>query len=291
MAHGINEYTAEDGVHWEAYAQRFSVWLVNPTHETYPGNPPEGYYKVYKDHQKFAPGLHEYTHLINSVFAVPHAPAALPSNNRMVTLPPKAFAAVLNLRSSTEGQLLQMLTTDHACDNTSRGLSPFAQRGGTYLGRGGFRGGFGGRGGGYGGRGGGYGGRGGGMTGRGGYAGRGGRFGGRGAHAGGSLAARVEGQAAAKKKKARFRKHKGAQAADSEMDECKSLSPEDERQFFQCFASLMSSFGALDLAEDDETGEQEAGPSGQGEDETPDEEPLIQETEYNEEAAGFYNSS
>ena len=291
MAHGINEYTAEDGVHWEAYAQRFSVWLVNPTHETYPGNPPEGYYKVYKDHQKFAPGLHEYTHLINSVFAVPHAPAALPSNNRMVTLPPKAFAAVLNLRSSTEGQLLQMLTTDHACDNTSRGLSPFAQRGGTYLGRGGFRGGFGGRGGGYGGRSGGYGGRSGGMTGRGGYAGHGGRFGGRGAHAGGSLAARVKGQAAAKKKKACFRKHKGAQAADSEMDKCKSLSPEDERQFFQCFASLMSSFGTLDLAEDDETGEQEAGPSGQGEDETPDEEPLIQETEYNEEAMGFYNSS
>ena len=285
IAHSINEYTAGDGICWEAYAQRFSAWLTNPMHETYPGNPPEGYYEVYKDHQKFTPGPHEYAYLVGSIFMVPHALAALPSNNGMVTLPPEAFTAVLNLQSGTKGQLLQMLTTDHAHDDASHGLASFTQRGGTYLGCGGFHGG-------YGGCGGRYGGCSGRMTGHGGYARHGGWFGGCGAYVGGSLAAHVEGQAAAKKKKARFQKHKGAQAVDSEMDECKSLSPEDERQFFQCFASLMSSFGTLDLAKDDETGEQEARPSRQGEDETLDkEEPLIQEAEYNEEAAGFYNSS
>ena len=285
MARGVNEYTAEDGVCWEAYAQRFSAWLANPTRETYPGNPPEGYYEVYKNRQKFTLGPHEYAHLIDSVFTVPCALAAQPSNNGMVTLPPEAFAAVLNLQSGTEGQLLQMLTADCVHDNTPCGLIPFAQRGGTHLGRGGFRGG-------YGGRGGGYGGRGGGITGHGGYAGRSGWFGGHGAYAGGTLAARIEGQAAAKKRKTRFRKHKGA-AQTAEMDECKSLSSEDERRFFECFASLMTSIGALDLAEDEEVGEEEAGPSGQPEeDETPDEEePPIQEAEYNEEAAGFYNSS
>ncbi|EJF55490.1 hypothetical protein DICSQDRAFT_130587 [Dichomitus squalens LYAD-421 SS1] len=59
-----NQYTADDGVKWQTYADAFTAWLVQPTRETYPGNPPEGYYDVYKKRQTYAPGPREFAQLV-----------------------------------------------------------------------------------------------------------------------------------------------------------------------------------------------------------------------------------
>ena len=129
MARGVNEYTAEDGVRWRAYAQRFTAWLANPRRDTFPGEPPEGYYDVYRTRQQFAPGPREYTALIDSVLAAPQAQAAPPPTTGMVTIPPDAFAAVIHSRSTTETQLLQILTEERAYNNSMRGQMPYAPRG------------------------------------------------------------------------------------------------------------------------------------------------------------------
>ena len=134
MARGVNEYTADDGVRWENYAREFAAWVANPNRDrhTYPGNPPEGYYEVYQARQRFAPGPRDYAALIDSVFAAPQSN----TNGGLVTLPPEAFAAVLNSRSGTESQLLQLLTEERGY-NVRRGPRPYAPRG-AYPGRGGF---------------------------------------------------------------------------------------------------------------------------------------------------------
>ncbi|TBU25575.1 hypothetical protein BD309DRAFT_958865 [Dichomitus squalens] len=143
-----NQYTADDGVKWQTYADAFTAWLVQPTRETYPGNPPEGYYDVFKKRQTYAPGPREFAQLVASVFQ-PAQPAPPPSisSGHSVLMSTDAFNAFLNHRSGTQDQILQFAQKD-------RGGTPVAPN----LGGGGRYGGWraGGRGGRGGGRGGGF---------------------------------------------------------------------------------------------------------------------------------------
>ncbi|TBU23522.1 hypothetical protein BD311DRAFT_781612 [Dichomitus squalens] len=119
---------------WQTYADAFTAWLVQPNHETYPGNPPDGYYNVYKKRQTYAPGPREFAQLIVSVFQ-PSQPAPPPSTSsgHSVLMSTDAFHVFLNYRSGMQDQILQFAQKD-------RGGTP-GYRGGRGGGRGGFGGG------------------------------------------------------------------------------------------------------------------------------------------------------
>nr|VWO95354.1 Uncharacterized protein [Ganoderma boninense] len=147
-------YTAEDRLKWERYAKAFTAWLAKPTRDTYPGNPPAGYYEAFKVQQPYAPGPREYSDLVSSVLAPPAAPvpSSIPQGVSMST---EAFSAFLNHRSGTHDQIIQFAQRERAAVAT-RAYVPQWENGHGF-GRGGWRGG--GRGGGRGGwRGGGRGG-------------------------------------------------------------------------------------------------------------------------------------
>ncbi|EJF65660.1 hypothetical protein DICSQDRAFT_165370 [Dichomitus squalens LYAD-421 SS1] len=148
-----NQYTADDGVKWQTYADAFTAWLVQPTRETYPGNPPEGYYDVYKKRQTYAPGPREFAQLVASVFQpAQSAPPPSTSSGHSVLMSTDAFNAFLNYRSGTQDQILQFAQKARGGNPVASDLGGGGRYGGWRVGgRGGYRGGRGGGRGGFGG--------------------------------------------------------------------------------------------------------------------------------------------